>query len=298
MRRLFTALAMTSLLVATTAPVAAASPGEGVYVSLGTSLAAGSQADASGTTTFSSESSYTDQLHQRLKGRLVGDLAHVKLGCPGETAPQLLGGVDKDGNPSNCAGLYETGSQIGDALKTVAESNVVVMTIDIGSNDLFDAFETCGQDSICLGGEITAIAGKVGQIVTTIRNGGYDGPIVAMNYYNPLAAASVGFFNGVPGQQPSDLGFAILSDSLVRSLNGALAQIYDSFGVSLVDVYAAFNAGDFGDDQPANGIPDNVDVLCRLSFMCPDDETVKPNIHLNRNGYKVVAKEFLSELDR
>jgi hypothetical protein len=61
----------------------------------------------------------------------------------------------------------------------------------------------------------------------------------------------------------------------------------------VADVYDAFNAGDFGDDIPGNGRPDNVDVLCSLSYMCPRDPAVKSNIHLNKQGYTVVAKTFL-----
>ena len=297
MRRTIAILVAIGLSIASMIPAAAATPGEGVYLSLGTSLAAGSQADGGGETTFSSDGSYTDQLHQRLKGRLVGELAHMKLGCAGETASQLLGGVDKDGNHSNCAAAYETGSQIGDAVATILAENVVLVTIDIGSNDLFDAFEICGQDSTCLAHEIGAIAGQVAEIVATIRGAGYSGPIVAMNYYNPVAAAAIGFFSGVPGRQAPDLALASLSDALVRGLNGALAQTYGLFGVPVADVYQAFNAGDFGDDQPANGTPDNVDVLCKLSYMCPDGDSVKANIHLNQHGYKVVAKQFLERID-
>lgn len=297
MRRTITALIAAGLFFAYTVPAASATPGEGVYLSLGTSLAAGSQADAAGDTTFSSDRSYTDQLHQRLEGRLASRLAHAKLGCPGETTEQLLGGVDKDGDPSNCAVLYDTGSQIGDALATIAGGDVVLVTIDIGANDLFEAQQLCGDDANCLFTQIQTIAGKVAQILTELRSSGYNGPIVAMNYYNPLAAAAIGFINGVAGQQAPNLQFALSSDALVSALNGALTQVYGSFGVPVADVYGAFNAGDFGDDVPKNGEPDNVDVLCKLSYMCPDDETVKANIHLNKHGYRVVAKEFIDHID-
>jgi lysophospholipase L1-like esterase len=293
MKRTISVFAAIGLLIAISVPVAAATPGQGVYVSLGDSLAAGSQADAEGTTTFSSDQAYTDELHQRLKGRLVADLSHVKLGCPGETALQLLGGVDKDGNPSNCADRYQTGSQIGDVLAAITQGNVVLITLDIGANDLFDAQETCGNDTACLGDQIAAIAGQTAQIIVTIREAGYAGPIVAMNFYNPLAAAAIGYFGGVAGQHAPDLQLALSSDALVSALNGAQGQVYAVLGVPVADVYDAFNAGDFGDDIPGNGRPDNVDVLCSLSYMCPRDPAVKSNIHLNKQGYTVVAKTFL-----
>ena len=60
----------------------------------------------------------------------------------------------------------------------------------------------------------------------------------------------------------------------------------------VADVYGRFNAGDFGDDRPANGVPDNVDRLCKLTSMCPDEDGVNANIHPNRRGYRVIAKTF------
>jgi len=66
--------------------------------------------------------------------------------------------------------------------------------------------------------------------------------------------------------------------------------------VNVVDIYGRPNPGDFGDDRPPNGVPDNVDVICDLASMCPDDPTVLPNIHLNKKVYRVVAKAFLASL--
>ncbi len=270
-------------------------PVEEVYLSLGTSLAAGSMADAAGDTTFSSDRSYTDQLYQRVKGRISPKLTHTKLGCPGETTDQFTGGTNFLGQPSACTGLYGTGSQMGDALAALAAGNVVLVTIDMGANDILQAQQICLGEPTCISAAIPAIAGRVLEIVETLRReGGYDGPIVAMNYYNPQVAAAIGYFAGVAGQQAHDLEFALLSDQLARGFNQALAGAYIGAGASVADVYGAFKAGDFDDVVPPNGIPDNVDVLCALSFMCPDDPDVRANIHLNQHGYRVVAKTFLA----
>lgn len=291
----------TGLLVATLmlmAPWGAAyadsPPPEMVYLSLGTSLAAGSQADASGNTTFSSQWSYTDQLYQRIKGRIGANLVHEKLGCSGETTDQFVGGVNISGQPSKCAGLYVTGSQMGDALAAIGKGNVALITVELGANDVLQAQQVCGGDPSCIVGQIPVIAGKVAQIVGTLRQAGYAGPIVAMNYYNPQVAAAIGYFSGVAGQQTPNPSLAVLSDQLVQGFNGALAQAYAATGAQVADVYTAFNSGDFGDDKPRNGIWDNVDAVCVLSYMCPDDPAVKANIHLTRKGYKVVAKTFLA----
>jgi hypothetical protein len=65
---------------------------EAVYLSLGTSLAAGAFADANGDTVPFSDGSYTDLLHTRVRGRVAPKLEHIKLGCAGESAETFVGG--------------------------------------------------------------------------------------------------------------------------------------------------------------------------------------------------------------
>jgi lysophospholipase L1-like esterase len=297
MRRTITILTAVVLFGGLLAPPALAHPRHStVYLSMGTSLAAGSLADSEGNTTATSSRSYTDELYKRARDRFGRHLQHVKLGCVGETTDQLLGDANVFGEPSNCVDDYETGSQIDDALATIAERDVSFITIDIGANDILQVQQVCEGDPGCIGSAIPQIAGNVAEIVGTLRGAGYNGPILAMNYYNPQVAAAIGFFPGVAGQQDPDLQLATASDVLAQGFNGALEQVFAAYDVAIVDVYSVFNSGDFGDDRPANGRPDNVDVLCALSYMCPRDDNVKANIHLNRRGYMVVARQFLTKL--
>lgn len=293
MRRLFLVMAVVSAIVAQPLAALADPPEEAVYLSLGTSLAAGTLADSAGEGIDFSDVSYTDQLYQRVKGRIAADLTHVKLGCPGETTDRMLGA-----EVSNCASSYVTGTQLGDALATLAEGNVVLITIDIGANDVTRALDFCGfTNPTCISAEIQRIAGEVAQITGALRVvGGYTGPIVAMNYYNPFVAASIGFFSGVQGQQTPDPNLAFMSGVLAQAFNGALGQAYAATGVHVADVYTAFRAGEFIDQSPMNGTFDNVDVLCKLSYMCPEDSEAKANRHLNAQGYRVVAKTFIGVL--
>jgi lysophospholipase L1-like esterase len=267
-----------------------------VYLSLGTSLAAGVMADANGDSTFSSRAAYSDQLYRRMRDRIDEDLQHVKLGCSGETADQFVGGTNVYGEASKCAALYATGTQLGDALATLATENVVLVTIDLGANDINQAQDVCSTEpdpTACIVASIGPIATKVANIVGALRVvGGYTGPIIGMNYYNPQVAAAIGFFAGAPGPLEPNPTLAVLTDQLAQGFNGALQQAYTATGAHTADVYTAFNAGDFGDDKPENGIPDNVDRVCRLTYMCPDDEGANANIHPNKRGYRVMAKTF------
>ena len=294
-RRKLLVMALVSVMVVALFPTAV-SAGEaepGVYISLGTSLAAGTSVDSSGNSLAFTDRSYTDQLYERLSKR--SDLSHVKLGCPGETTDQLLGGVNAAGSPSNCAALYATGSQIGDALATTASSNVTLITIDIGANDILQAQVVCAGDPVCITAAIPGILGNVGGIMGTLRAAGYDGLIVAMNYYNPQIAAGIGFYPGTAGPLAPDPAFAGLTDALTVGFNDGLAQVYGAFGVPVANVYRAFNAGDFGDDSPANGVWDNIDVVCRATFMCPTNGYTS-DIHPTPRGYGLIAKTIANTI--
>jgi len=267
----------------------------GVYISLGTSLAAGTLADSLGDSIPFSDKSYTDQFHAGLVRR-GADLAHVKLGCPGETTDQLLGGVNIFGSPSPCQALYATGSQMGDALATIAAGGVDLITIDIGANDILQTQFVCDSDPDCISAAIPGILANVGTIIGTLRASGYAGTILAMNYYNPQIVAGIGFFSGVPGQGTPDPVFAGLTDALSVGFNGGLESVYGAFGVPVADVYNQYNAGDFGDDFPANGAWDNIDYTCRLTYMCPTNPNAAPNIHPTPLGYSAIAKAFTAAM--
>src|SRR5918996_59104 len=126
------------LLVFLASPALAVS--ERFYVSLGTSLAAGTQPGRPFT-----DEGYADQLHRllQLKDR---KLKLVKLGCPGETTVSMI-----TGNGSACP--YPGGSQLGAALAFLEANRgaVSLVTIDMGANDLLPCVGSGGAiDSGCI----------------------------------------------------------------------------------------------------------------------------------------------------
>ncbi len=295
MTRRLILLMLIALLVGAAMPGIAAADDDddrdAIYLSLGDSLAMGSLADASGTTVFPSNKSYTDRLYKKLKDRFDDDIEHVKLGCDGEKTTDMLTGAE-----TKCD--YVTGTQLGDAMMWLQTGDVVLVTIDIGANDIDHVAAACSFDPGCIGAAVPGILANVGTIIGALRSTGYAGPIVGMNYYNPNVAAAMGYFPGAPGPLAPDPGFAGLTDVLARAFNGGLEHVYgDVFGLPVADVYSAFHSGDFGDDggrfqTAGNGIPDNADAVCRLTSMCPDEFGPKANIHPNRKGYRVMARAF------
>ena len=87
-------------------------------------------------------------------------------------------------------------------MATLATENVVLVTIDLGANDINQAQDLCSNEpdpTACIVASIGPIATKVANIVGALRvHGGYAGPIIGMNYYNPQVASAIGFFAGAP----------------------------------------------------------------------------------------------------
>lgn len=246
------------------------------YVSVGTSLAAGTQADATGGSILFTDESYTDVLATRLKGRLIGE--HVKLGCPGETSASMI-----DGPPAAFPFCNYGGPGVSqlDAAVDFLESHrgeVALITIDMGANDVLP----CLGDpdlAVCVGQAAAALGANLTQILIVLQTAAPGVPIVGMNYYNPNLAS---WLAGPEGE-----AFAIATTELTAFINGeVLGGVYGGFGVPVADVAGEYRTFSFkGADKGQT--PTNVKVICMLTFMCDVG-----NIHPDGVGYKRIAKAF------
>jgi lysophospholipase L1-like esterase len=240
---------------------AAAQRGLHYYVSLGDSVAAGTQPGRPYT-----DESYTDQLYASLR-RTDPNLRHIKLGCPGERTGTMV-----VGNPS-CR--YQFGSQLDQAAVFLSAHwrSVRLISIDIGANDVLGCAPTFAPT--CVGPAAAAVAANLPVILGTLnRATGGQVPIVGMNYYNPFLAL---WFTS-----PAT---ALSTTQLVATLfNPLLESIYGAFGVRVADVETAFATTDF---TPAGGIPLNVQRTCQWTWMC-----AAADIHPNVTGHSVIAQAF------
>src|SRR5207247_350718 len=207
-----------ALITLATGTAASASAAPTYYVSLGDSLAAGTQPGH-----FSTSESYTDQLFADLRaGRPT--LRHVKLGCPGETtASMITPDLPFEGRNAHDPCQYPHGSQLAEAVSFLHahQKFVALVTIDIGPNDLFR------------GGGVPAIATNLPFILAALRTAaGPAVPIIGMNFYDPFLAP-VWFSN--PAGLGTDIAQAV-------GLNGVFDAIYAGAGVPIADVGAVFQA--------------------------------------------------------
>ena len=274
---------------------AAPDKGEVYYVSMGDSMAVGSQLDPDTGTPHETNQGYTDQVYRALR-RTYPKLKHVRIGCGGETAASLISG-----------GLceYTNGSQLDEALSFIEGNSgrIVLLTLNIGSNDV--AFSGCLgipdplEQSGCFQQTFQTLGGNLGHILQKITAAGQGSfPIVASNLNNKYLNS---WLQGGPGRD-----FAKLSAQLELVINSQVFQpLYSAFGIKVADLAKAFDSQDFttlvGSDLPPPNdvLPLNVAMVCEYTYACPHPESGLPvDFHFNTEGYSIVAREFLAALRR
>ncbi|KPJ76620.1 MAG: hypothetical protein AMJ54_10900 [Deltaproteobacteria bacterium SG8_13] len=242
------------------------------YLSLGTSLAAGVQADPATGESVVTDVSYPGIIAEAL-GKNIEKLHHVNLGCPGENSETFIeGGLCE----------YTHGSQLDEAVEFLREHgrSTGLITIDLGANDVLACIDGVDIDTACLSETIRQLGANLWHSLETLRAAaGPHVPIVGMNYYNPML---VFWFH--------DPNLATLAAILQAELNGVLLGVYTSAGSPVADVAAAFQSNNFMDTD-MSGLPDNVELICAWTWMCTHG-----NIHPHDVGYGVIADAYLNVL--
>jgi lysophospholipase L1-like esterase len=229
------------------------------YLSLGTSLAAGVQADFP----ESCDSVVTDVSYPGfIAENIIADqdirkLRHVNLGCPGEDSDTFIdGGLCK----------FPHGSQLEEALNFLHAHGKFtgLITIDLGANDALPCFFASPEGNLveCFFNAVANLSNNLGEILDALQQAAPDVPIVGMNYYNPLLVVD-------PTTAP-----------LQDSLNAALAVVYGIREIPVADVAGAFSTGLLEDDQW---------LICEWTWMCVNN---CGNIHPNVSGYEAIADAF------
>jgi lysophospholipase L1-like esterase len=242
------------------APVLAQPPGLAntpvYYLSLGTSLAAGVQANFP----ESCDSVVTDVSYPKfIAENIINDqdirkLRHVNLGCPGENSDTFIeGGLCK----------FPHGSQLEEALNFLHAHGKFtgLITIDLGANDALPCFfaPPGGDLEVCFVDAVDNLVDNLGEILDALQQAAPDVPIVGMNYYNPLLFVD-------PATAP-----------LQDSLNAALQIVYGIREIPVANVAEAFS------ETP----PGELELLCAWTWMCNC-----LNIHPNAFGYQAIADAF------
>ena len=272
-------------------PGAGAAEPDGVYISLGDSVAAGTRPTAAVTDT-----AYTDVLFDRA-GYEMGLATHVDVSCPGEDSGELI-----DGDGSYC---YSTAfTQLDYALATIAADPgaVRLITINIGANDVLACTDEPDME-VCAGLALNELAINLQYILTELRTAtfGYDVPIVGMTYYNPLMAYQL-------SSDPAEQFLGAASPTLVEGLNyGVLEPVYTAFEVPVANVAGKFKTSNTSGAR----YPRNLRYICKFTYMCerddsglalsdwnPSEEGDQPDIHPTPRGHRMIASAFLRVMEK
>src|SRR6266550_2132041 len=259
-----------ALVLSPTGAAAASDSAPTYYLSLGDSLAAGTQPGRE----FTNEG-YADQLFAALQTRMP-TLHLVKLGCPGETTTSMIRpDLPYEGRSAHNACQYAHGSQLAEAVKFLHahQRSVALVTIDIGPNDILDPSR----------GSLQTIAANLPVILAALREAAGPGvPIVGMNFYDPRLAQS--WFVAHPG----DLGALGVEIANAVGFNNFIESFFAAAGDPIADVEAAFRTTD---TTLVGTTPRDVVLVCLWTWICGPEQ----NIHANATGYGVIAGAFLAK---
>jgi lysophospholipase L1-like esterase len=242
------------------ANTSAAGGGARYYLSLGDSLAAGTNATEVGPP-FTDEG-YADQLAALERARNP-TLSLVKLGCPGATTSTMLNPTPAD----FCQFVH--GTQLADAVAFLRahRGQVAFVTIDIGAGDLLGCILTpagCRSEEVSMARNLAVILAELRAAA------GLFVPIVGMTYYESFAPLCV-----------SDPSQTFACDR-VNAANSLLSAVYHSLGARVADVAGLFDN---------NNLTAAATNICNWTWVC-----IAGDQHPNVEGYGVIAHAFADAL--
>ncbi len=248
------------------------------YLSLGDSLSTGVQPTGAPERMYRTEDGYADQFDAMARVR-IPRLETVKLGCPGESTTTMIeGGLAS----------YPAGAQLDEAVSFLRahRGEVAFVTIDIGSND-FLAHEL---EAVPAG--LASIAANLPSILDRLRDAaGPDTPMAGMTMYDPFLPR---WLLGPEGREEARKS---VWDAVVP-INEFFVASYRAAGLPCADVEGSFATKDFDTQVELPGVgqvPLNVARVCQWTW-AGTPPPLGPDVHANREGYRVIAKAFASVL--
>ncbi len=286
--RLATAVlaAATTLLVALAAPASLGS-GPSRYVSIGDSLAAGSQPDERGVD-GPSGAGYADILGRRLK-RVYPGLRTHRLSCGGADTRTLLAGG------ASCQPRGEPGQLVQAERFLAGHPETVLVTVNIGDNDVERCIHIAppSVDVACIRRGEATVSRNLPVIARRLKAAaGPHTAVVGILDYDQFLAL---WLDGGKGR-----AVARRSVGIIGSLNALMARVYRSAGVRVADAGVRFGTTDLSTPRTLPGIgrvPLAVQRICRWTWACSRPPIGRDD-HARAAGYHVIAQAVLDALAR
>jgi lysophospholipase L1-like esterase len=262
-------------------------PGAGppAYLSLGDSLAAGSQPDENGED-GPTDQGYADAIGRRLTNVYPG-LRTVRLSCGGARTGTLIegrAGCQPKGEPS----------QLVRAERYMARHhNVPLVTVDIGDNDVEGCISVLppSVDTACVQQGRERIARNLPLIARRLKAAA--GPrtrVVGITDYNQFLA--------LWNDGPAGRAVARRSVHIIGSLNTLMRDIYRREGIAVAEAGHRFASEDLTTMRTVPGlgrVPLAVERICRWTWAC-SDPPIGHDDHAKPAGYAVIAQAVLDQM--
>ena len=262
--------------VATPAGASVAPVSVEYYLDLGGSASVGFQPTAARPSGQPTDTGYANDLLTIERARWH-DLQLVQFGCPGETTGTFMNGGDR------CRLAGQT--QVAQAVAFLhSHPNTVLMTIDLGFNDIERCLAFHVVDQACLTQRLALISQQLPPILAALRAAaGPSVRLVGLGHYDPYLGSYL--------HRAADLDFSEDSVAAIERLDATLHGIYAAAGVPMANVARAF---DMTRSEPVDlagvgDVPKNVEQTCVLTWMCT---SASPHArqHPDNAGYQVIAQ--------
>ena len=224
------------------------------YLALGDSLTAGFQAGRGEDKTGGYVGAVLDAWRHRHP-----DAQLTNLACFGDDTTAML-----TGNGSTCS--YPQGSQLAAALASLRQGvGVGLVTITIGVNDLYGC-TVVGIDGTCVAYVTRTMGAALTSMLAQIRAAAPLALIVALTYYNPLLATSLGTPEAPSTVAPRAADPQVATDSAqaFAGLNRVITTAVTAVGGRVADIAGAFAVT----DTSGSPLPVNIQRLCDWTSFC------------------------------
>lgn len=233
------------------------------------------------------DTGYANDLVQReaLKGVA---LTLEQVGCPGDTVQSLLDTTKSDA----CYHAPDTQLTKAEAYLSAHQADQVLVTIDLGFNNVRPCLEADPVNETCLGQAISTIQHDLPVIVKELKSSAGPGVhFVGIEYADPY----LGYYIN-PSVGPAD---ATATLEGMGQLDTALGRIYADAGVPVANVPSVFQTSDNSPVSVPNvgTIPANVQQACELTWFCYS-APFGPDDHPNNAGYSLIAEAIEAVLPR
>jgi lysophospholipase L1-like esterase len=233
------------------------------------------------------DTGYANDLVERQALKGVA-LALEQVGCPGDTVQSVLDTTKSDA----CYQTPNTQLTKAEAYLQAHRADQVLVTVDLGFNDVRPCMEADPVNETCLNQAIAAIQQDLPIIMKGLKSSaGPDVHFIGIDYADPY----LGYYVN-PSVGPADATTTLAG---MDQVDGVLDRIYANAGVPVANVPALFqiNNNALVNVPNVGTIPTNVQQACELTWFCyttpfgPDD-------HPNNAGYSLIAEAIEAVLPK